>query len=324
MRPPSTSVFSAMGSTCEVTVVGGFSEALLSLARRRIQSLENRWSRFLPNSELSLLNDSSICPSYAGRPHRVSDDTYLLIDHGVAAWRWTNGRFDPSVLHVVMQAGYDRSFVSLGVAEPGAVLSLSGPSDPFVTKGLTAPGCGGIVLDQAARTVMLPPGVGLDPGGFGKGLAADLVVETLVEAGARGVCVNLGGDVRVTGEAPNGGWRIGIANPFMDDDLITMVLLEDHGLATSNRLIRRWNSDGVEHNHLFNPATGKSVDGLVSASIISGQAWWSEVLAKVAMIDTAARKRFLPLMGAHGLYVHQDGEVEASEEFAAFDARVMT
>jgi FAD:protein FMN transferase len=322
MRSPSTSVFSAMGSTCEVTVVGGFSEALLSLARRRIQSLENRWSRFLPNSELSLLNDSSVCPSYAGRPHRVSDDTYLLIDHGVAAWRWTNGRFDPSVLHVIVQAGYDRSFVSLGVAEPGRSVSLEGPLDPFGTRGLTAPGCGGIVLDQVARTVMLPPGVGLDPGGFGKGLAADLVVETLMEAGARGVCVNMGGDIRVTGEAPNGGWKIGIANPFIDDDLITKVLLEDHGLATSNRLIRRWNSDGVEYNHLFDPATGKSVNGLVSASIISGQAWWSEVLAKVAMVDSGARKRFLPLMGAHGLYVHHDGEVEASHDFASFDARV--
>ena len=41
------------------------------------------------------------------------------------------------------------------------------------------------------------------------------------------------------------------------------------------------------------------------------------------MVDTSARKRFLPLMGAHGLYVHHNGEVESSEEFASFDARVM-
>jgi FAD:protein FMN transferase len=279
----------------------------------------------LPNSELSLLNDSSICPTYAGRPHRVSDDTYLLIDHGIAAWRWTNGRFDPTVLHVVMKAGYDRSFVSLGVLNDAPESRKPVSVDvaaALSAEGLRAPGCGGIILDQAARTVMLPPGVGLDPGGFGKGLAADLVVETLMEAGARGACVNLGGDIRVTGEAPSGGWRVGIANPFREDDLITMVLLEDHGLATSNRLIRRWNFDGVEYNHLFNPATGESVDGLVSASIISGQAWWSEVLAKVAMIDASSRKRFLPLMGAHGLYVHANGEVESTAEFASFDARV--
>jgi FAD:protein FMN transferase len=313
-----------MGSTCEVTVVGGFSEALLSLARRRIQCLENRWSRFLPNSELSLLNDSSICSSYAGRPHRVSDDTYLLIDHGVAAWRWTNGRFDPSVLHLVVQTGCDHALVSLGVcAGPGQSVALSDLSDPVTVSGLAAPGCGGIVLDQAARTVMLPPGVGIDPGGFGRGLAADLVVETLMEAGARGACVNMGGDLRVTGEAPNGGWRIGIANPFVEGDLITVVMLEDHGLATCNRLVRRANSDDVEPNHLFDPAAGKVDGGLVSASIISGQAWWSEVLAKVAMVDTLSRKRFLPLMGAHGLYVHDEGEVESSEGFAAFDARVL-
>lgn len=47
------------------------------------------------------------------------------------------------------------------------------------------------------------------------------------------------------------------------------------------------------------------------------------MLAEVAMIDTAARQRLLPLMGTHGLYVDHHGELESSEEFASFDARVL-
>ena len=51
----------------------------------------------------------------------------------------------------------------------------------------------------------LPAGAGFDPGGIGKGLAADLAVAEALTEGAAGVCVNLGGDVRLEGSAPDGG-----------------------------------------------------------------------------------------------------------------------
>ena len=47
--------FAAMGTTVEVTVVGG-TPSLLTIARGRIRDLELRWSRFLPDSEVSRLN----------------------------------------------------------------------------------------------------------------------------------------------------------------------------------------------------------------------------------------------------------------------------
>ena len=60
----------------------------------------------------------------------------------------------------------------------------------------------------------LPAGSGFDPGGIGKGLAADIVSAELLAAGARGACVNLGGDLRVTGEAPGGGtWTVAVEHP---------------------------------------------------------------------------------------------------------------
>ena len=59
-------------------------------------------------------------------------------------------------------------------------------------------------IEVSADAVRLPAGLGFDPGGIGKGLAADLVSDELVRAGADGVCVNLGGDLRVRGEAPDG------------------------------------------------------------------------------------------------------------------------
>ena len=56
-------------------------------------------------------------------------------------------------------------------------------------------------IDRDHNTVALPAGVQLDLGGIGKGLAADLVASGLVERGALGACVALGGDVRVAGSS---------------------------------------------------------------------------------------------------------------------------
>ncbi len=305
MATPSTFAFNAMGSTCDLTVVGGDIPSLFALAQRRASALEQLWSRFLPDSELSRLN------SRPGETVAVSADTYLLIDHAVAAWKWTAGRFDPTVLNVMIDNGYDRSFEQMK-ANPSIIKPKTAASK--------APGCAHIVLDEANQTVTLPMGVGLDPGGIGKGLAADLIVETLLDHGAAGALVSMGGDLKVCGEAPDQGWRIGIGNPFIEDDLVAVVELENHGLATSNRLMRRWNSGEQEFNHLIDPRTGRTVDGLVATTMISGQAWWSEVLAKVAMVDLRATRTMIPLLGAEGMYISKDAEVEVSPGFARFDA----
>lgn len=295
-----------MGSTCDVTVVGGSPVRLFELARRRVEQLERRWSRFIPGSEVCALSRS------AGMPVRVSSDTLLLVDHGIAAWRWTSGRFDPTVLHQLVANGYDRSFELMGAA-------VSHRCEASVRR--RAPGCDGILVDRCASTVTMPAHVGFDPGGIGKGLAADLVVEALLDAGARGACVSMGGDVRVSGEAPDGGWPVGVANPFIEGDLVAVVLLSDHGLATSNRLLRTWTAGGTVHNHLVDPATGAAVSGLVSASVITGQAWWSEVLTKVAMVDRSATRTVIPLLKGQGLYIDAEADVEADPGFVRFDIR---
>ena len=53
--------FRAMGSDAHVIVVGG-GPSLVEQARRRIDDLERRWSRFLPGSEVSELTRRAGCP----------------------------------------------------------------------------------------------------------------------------------------------------------------------------------------------------------------------------------------------------------------------
>jgi thiamine biosynthesis lipoprotein len=254
--------FGVMGTTAHVVVVGH--HALLGLAERRLREREDRWSRFLPTSELSRLNAAR------GRPVVVSPDTFEAIRLAVEAWHWTEGRFDPSVHDSLVAAGYDRDF--------RAVRDDTRPVLPRPT-----PGCARVELGTLVPTVRLPVGTALDLGGIGKGLAADLVVEELLEAGAAGACVNVGGDLRVAGEPPtDDGWLVEVESNG------TLVRLVDGGLATTTSAKRRWRRGTEQWHHVLDPATGRSAPStLASVTVAAAEAWRAEVLAKVAFLGGA-------------------------------------
>jgi thiamine biosynthesis lipoprotein len=288
--------FRAMGSECHLVVMGGDADALRR-AHARVDELEARWSRFLPGSEVSLLNVA------AGTPVEVSADTMMLVERAVEAWRFTGGTFDPTVLGPMLRAGYDRPFDDIG--------DRAGTSDLFLA-------CTDIQMHGSSVTV--PVGTGFDPGGIGKGLAADLVVVELMQAGAAGACMNMGGDVRVAGEGPaSGAWHIGLEHPQVDSPLVVLAVA-DGAVATSTTLKRRWVADGQLRHHLIDTRTGEPADtDLELVTVIGGEAWSAEVLAKSVLIRGAAHPfDLVDGSGAQALVVGVDGTVHATDGFAAF------
>ncbi len=287
-----------MGSDAQVIVVGG-APALAAYARSRIDALEARWSRFRPDSEVSELNRN------AGDAVRVSADTLVLVRRALDAWNLTGGLFDPTVLGDVLRAGYDRSL------DARAPFANGGSSD-------LALGAAGIVLD--GDTVRLPAGTGFDPGGLGKGLAADLVVHELHERGASGTCVNLGGDVRVAGTGPYGGdWTIALNHPAAREPL-GRVGIRDGGIATSTTLRRRWHVEGQVRHHIIDPTTGRpGTSDITFATVVAGSAWAAEALA-TAIVLRGKPSHFdvLAATGAEAVAVDEHGCIDASFGFAHY------
>jgi thiamine biosynthesis lipoprotein len=162
--------------------------------------------------------------------------------------------------------------------------------------------------------------VHLDLGGIGKGYAADRIVAALIEAGATGVCVDLGGDVRVAGDGPfDGAWTV----EFRDDTLAARygaIRLASGAVATSTTRLRRWTRGGETRHHLLDPATGRaSTSGVASVTVVGADAWWAEVLAKAALLaGPAAGVATLTAEGVDGVLVTDDGEVRATPAFAGW------
>ena len=290
--------FRAMGSQCRVLVVGGDADDL-AWAEAQVRELEAAWTRFDDASELSRIN------AQAGRAVPASQAMLMLARRAVRAERLTAGRFDPLLGAEIVALGYDRDH-----------LSLTPPGAPVATVALTPrvrPTAQGLRVDERAGSILVPAGRALDPGGIGKGLAADMVSAGLMRRGVDGALVNLGGDIRCRGRGPSGEWRLGIEHPDGPErPAVAEVTLRQGGLCTSGTNRRRWvRADGTEVHHLLDPATGLPTDAPVAqVSVIAPQAWRAEALAKAVVLagpDDAA-----PLLARHraaAVAVTADGTV---------------
>lgn len=279
--------FFAMGGEATVAIVGP--GHLHALARDRIADLERKWSRFDPTSEISRLNADR------GNSLMVSADTRALVRHAVEAWRSTVGAFDPSLLDAIVSWGYDRTLPEVGARRRPTACQPS-------------PGLASVVIDEVAGTVDLG-GVGFDPGGIGKGLAADLVAEELISAGAERALVSIGGDLRVAGELAEPGFVVGIEDPGASEQDLLRVGVVGGGLATSSDRRRRWRAEPVDAHHLFDPQTGAPAPtALTGVTVLAGAAWWAEVLTKAVLVGGLHLDE-LPAHSASAIGRARDGRV---------------
>jgi thiamine biosynthesis lipoprotein len=296
--------FRAMGTNCHVVVLGGDPDHVAA-GEAEVRRFESLWSRFLATSDVGRLNAA------AGAPVDVDPDTRLLLERAVEARHRTDGWFDPFMAHELVERGYDRDFADLPPARPG---DGQGPAErPAIGEPLRRPAP--ITLarpDASGRTaVRLHDGVGFDPGGIGKGLAADLVAGYLAAQGAHGVLVNLGGDLRALGDTPDGGWRISVDDPI-DRTLapVAEVRLAECGLCTSSPLARRWRApDGAAAHHVLDPRTGRPAEiGVASVTVTAPAAWLAETLTTAVMLaGPTFGAALLRRAGAEALVVDLDG-----------------
>lgn len=292
-RAAASVTFDAMGSPVHVVTVGH--AGLGDVARRRVEDLEQKWSRFRPTSEISRLNESGAAV--------VSPETVLLVQRALQGWMVTEGRFDPTIYDALVAQGYDRPFDT----------DLVGPAD---RSPVTVPGCWGIVIDETTGAVVLPPGVHFDPGGIGKGLAADLVVADLMDAGAGGAMVSIGGDLRAEGAPPEGdGWTVALDEPAVSAAKATISIAAG-AIATSSTRVQRWRAGGGEVHHLIDPVTGLPHQGEVAlVTAVAAEGWWAEVATKDLMAKEPGAS---PLAEVAALVVDTGGRVHLSGGMEAY------
>lgn len=275
-----------MGTRVTVVAPEAHADEAVAVVQALFVRWECRFSRFLPDSELSLLNRA------AGRPVPVSRLMARVLGVALDAARGTAGLFDPSLGLSIVAAGYDRPFGGL---------AGEGPAPRFRPGG----GWREIDLDPVARTVTVPEGVAIDLGGIAKGLAVDASLRMLDGLGVPTALVEAGGDLAVLNAPPGGAWPVEIR----EAPGTPVVSLLRGALATSTTARRFWMRGGRPLHHILEPATGRpSETGLRAVTVAADRCGQAEVAATAAMLLGPRRAaEFLELQGLPGLLVLHDG-----------------
>jgi len=263
--------FSSLGSACRLyfaaedgAVAGGYCRTVFYW----LAGFESRWSRYLADSQLSIINSRAggdwtetdpelevlldLCADYHFSTRGVFDATSLPLSR---LWDWR-------VAHPVLPAA----------GEVAEALRLTGWEK--VERRM-----GGVRLSQA--------GMELDLGGVGKEFAVDCLTGLAAGFGITRAMVDLGGDIAVLGEPPEGGaWWIGLEDPReTGQNFCGIALPGGSAVATSGDYRRRFESGGKTFGHIIDSRTGYPVaHGTRACSVIAPRCTVAGLLSTTAMV----------------------------------------
>lgn len=302
--------FAAMGTDVNLWVdagAGGQARAALIAADAFLHGFDRSLTRFSPDSELSRLN--------AARAREVAVSPLLarLVEAAREAAEATGGLVDPTLLTAIEATGYTQTLYRAAPAplvEALAAVQTHRPARPHPAEAWRE-----IEVDAGRSIVSRPPGVGIDSGGVGKGLAADMVAEiwrgTLPPGTA--FVIDCGGDLHFGRAADGRTYDVAVDIPFVGAGDLSLSITGG-GVATSGIGRRIWHGEGGRYaHHLLDPSTGEPAwTGVVSVTAIGTGALHAETVAKAALLGgpEAARELLAPLGGA---IVGAGGQVEIVE-----------
>jgi thiamine biosynthesis lipoprotein len=260
----------ALGSDVVLTIVCSDTtdrDAVFAGLWQSITDFENRFSRFMPDSELTMLN------LLAGEQFRASPEMVELLDACMYFAERTKGIFNPFILPSLQKAGYKGSWPSPQVHDHALDMS----SRIIATDD---------VLQIDGQLIRIPANTALDFGGIGKGYLLDKLGEQLQAQNITDFWLSLGGDVLCCGHDSGGeDWMIEIAAAEQPDKTVARVSNdkgESLAIATSGITKRR----GKGWHHLIDPRTGQPSDsGVLSATVVALHGVEADIYAKVLVLE---------------------------------------
>ena len=269
------------------------------LLAAELAAIDAACSRFRDDSELSRVNHAR------GRPVTVSPLFADALTVALDAAELTDGDVDPTCGYSLVRLGYDRDF-ALARQRTG----------PLRQPPMPAGGWRRVALDRGHPAVRVPAGVLLDLGATAKALAADRAAVAVQAAVGGGVLVNLGGDIRVAGDPPDGGWPVGIADDAGFDTSTAsvrprqVVMVRDGGLATSSPLGRTWRRGDARLHHIVNPVTGTPARSCWrTVSVAAASCVGANIASTAAILRGERAIGWLDGLGLPARLVRRDGTV---------------
>jgi thiamine biosynthesis lipoprotein len=276
-------------------------QSLDVLVRNWFGRQEERFSRFLPDSELTHLNN------LAGEICLVSGDMLEVVMLSETYRQETGGLFNPLVMNALQEAGYDATFDDVKWRED----FRSEAQPPRHPSRSLQP----IAADPVMKSIKLPVRTAMDLGGIVKGWTVGRLSAYLqTKLGLSRGLVNAGGDLAVWGGASEQGepWIIGIESPWAPEADAGFIALSDGSAATSSTLGRRWQTSVGTAHHLIDPRTMRPGGSDVVQCTVAGPDTvrceiWAKALCIAGSEEGAARFARLSPWGYEAMLFTEEG-----------------
>ncbi len=255
---------SCMNTEITYRAFGENAASAVTEAKAALLRLESILSRFMPGSEVSMINQN------AGKGYvNISSETFEVLSCASRLSEISEGLFDITVGPLVDLWRYNHSFQV--------------PEDEEIRHALSLVNYRDLMLNPEEQSASLRRAEqSIDLGGIGKGYISDCLVKTLQNYGVVSAFVNIGGNVSTLGNKPDGSyWSVGIRHPRYSGCLIGAVKVTGQAVVTSGDYERYFvDGTGKRRHHIINPTTGYPVEsGLISVTVVAESAMVADGLS---------------------------------------------
>jgi thiamine biosynthesis lipoprotein len=261
---------------------------------QRLDLMMNPWN---PASELARINRE------AGHSTVVTTPEILaVVERALYYSRLSEGAFDISFASVGQHYDYRQG---------------RAPDDEVIARDRDNIDYRAIEIDPDAGSIRFAKaGLQVDLGGIAKGYAVDRGIDILRGAGIESAVISAGGDSRILGDLGDRPRTIGIRHPRRKNEYAVMIPLADTAISTSGDYERFFMQGEVRVHHILNPDTGRSAQGLQSASVLAPLAEDSDALSTTVFVLGVERGLQLvnSLPGVDAILIDGDGKLHYSEE----------
>ena len=267
------------------------------------------------NSYTGINNVRTINEKAGIEPVKVDEKIINLIDYAKEIYTLTKGKTDVT-LGSVLQIWHE--YREHGSAHPE---EASLPDYTELNSAAEHTGFDKIVVDREKSTVfILDSETSLDLGAVAKGYATEQIAKTLEDMGVTGYALNIGGNIRVIGDKPDGSkWTAAVKNPdaMAENTYLMNVNLDNKAFVTSGSYIRFYTVDGKRYHHIIDPETLYPKDEFASVSILSSDSGMADCLSTALFCMSYQEGKALieDVDGTEAVWVTPDGKTLYSSGF---------
>ncbi len=260
-----------MGTEYRITVIKNNSvdDALLEASVVAAMNTVNQsMSNYISDSEISQFNRAR-----AYQPQTLSADFTDVVFEALNISRMSNGAFDITLAKAIDAWGFG----------PDGEITAQ-PSSIELERLRATVGYEKLVLKGRSLSKTIDA-VELNVSAIAKGYAVDKVAQVLDENGIDNYLINIGGELRASGQSGDKQlWKVGIEKPHILGGIQEIAQLDNVAIATSGDYRNYLIIDGQQFSHMIDPETLIPIyHKLALVSVISQRASTADALATAMM-----------------------------------------